>query len=184
MMRDASYGSSWLVSLSLIIFPMLSHTHQLKTLRIILKNLADPNKSTDPKYRSIKASKISAKFAPCPSATEYLKAIGFTTIIEEGEEVFKIEHVDISTMEAVIIELNNALEMITPATLGDSAGEEKKVEYDRGSSSISTASTITGKISEKQKARMLMEKKEREEKEEARRARKETEAQIKQGMFL
>jgi len=83
-----------------------------------------------------------------------------------------------------MIELSNALEMITPTTLGDSAGEEKKVEYERGSSSISTASTTTGRISEKQKARMLLEKKEREEKEKAKRARKQTEAQIKQGRFL
>jgi len=83
-----------------------------------------------------------------------------------------------------MIELSNALEMITPTTLGDSAGEEKKVEYERGSSSISTASTTTGRISEKQKARMLLEKKEREEKEKAKRARKQTEAQIKQDKFV
>ena len=165
----------------------MSHSHlvwpyaQLKTLRIILKNLADPTKSNDPKYRSIKVSKLSAKFNPCPSATEYLKAIGFKTIHEDGEEVMRIENVDISDMNAVMVELSNALDMVTPE---ESAGEEKKVEYERGASSLSTTSSSTGKMSEKQKARMLMEKKERDEREEAKRARKKTQAQIKQGKLL
>jgi hypothetical protein len=153
----------------------------LKTLRIILKNLADPTKSNDPKYRSIKVSKLSAKFNPCPSATEYLKAIGFKTMQEDGEDVMRIENVDINDMQAVMVELSNALDMVTPE---ESAGEEKKVEYERGASSLSTTSSSTGKMSEKQKARMLMEKKERDEREEAKRARKKTQAQIKQDKFV
>jgi hypothetical protein len=111
---------------------------------------------------------------------EYLKAIGFRTILEDAEEVLRIDNVVTSDMEAVMFELNNALEMVT--TLGgDNVGEEKKVEYERTTSTVSTSSSTTGKITEKQKARMLMEKKEQEEREEAKRARKQTREQIKQG---
>lgn len=162
------------------------NTPQLKTLRIILKNLADPVKSSDPKYRSIKLSKISAKFSPCPSAMEYLEAIGFQTIDKDGEETLKIDNVIVSHMEAVMIELKNALEMVIPNCVVESSssttGEEKKLEYECGS--FSNVALPTGKMSEKQKARILMEKKEREDREEAKRARKKTEAQIKHGESL
>jgi hypothetical protein len=115
---------------------------------------------------------------------EYLKAIGFQTINQDGEETLKIDNVVISDMEAVMFELQNAVEMVTPNSTAEcnSTGEEKKVDYE--SVSFSNASMPTGKMSEKQKARMLMEKKEREDREEAKRARKKTEAQIKQGEFV
>ena len=83
-------------------------------------------------------------------------------------------------MEAVGIELQNALEMVSPK---EEMVEEKKIEYERAASSMS-ASTSTSKMSEKQKARMLKEKKEREEKEEAKRARKKTREQIKQDKYV
>ena len=153
---------------------------QLKTLRIILKNLADPLKASDPKYRSVKLIKISAKFAPCPSAMEYLKAIGFTAIQQDGEDILKIDNVDRGNMEAVMCELQNALEMITPSN--ERLYEEKKVEYERGTTLMSTSTaSFQGKMSEKQKARILLEKKEREERDEAKRARKKTKEQIAQG---
>lgn len=93
----------------------------------------------------------------------------------------RIENVNINDMKAVMVELSNAIDMVTPE---ESTGEEKKVEYERAASSLSTASASTGKMSEKQKARMLMEKKERDEREAAKRARKKTQAQIKQGKIL
>ena len=46
----------------------------LKTLRIVVKNLADPQKNADPKYRQLKLSneKVKAKITPCPSALDYI----------------------------------------------------------------------------------------------------------------
>ena len=54
----------------------------LKTLRIVVKNLADPSKNSDPKYRQLKLSneKVKAKISPCPSAIDYMKAIGFVIV--------------------------------------------------------------------------------------------------------
>lgn len=167
----------------------------LKTLRIVVKNLADPQKNADPKYRQLKLSneKVKAKIAPCPSGLDYMKALGFVVVIEEGgEEYLRIESsktISISDMEASLAELNNAIEMLAPK---EPIMEEKKTPdgiYRQQSSSLSAASSsasssATGQMSEKQKANLLKEKKRQREKEEAKEARRKTSNLIKQDKYV
>lgn len=158
----------------------------MKTLRIVVKNLADPVKSTDPKFRQLKLSneKVKAKLSPCPAAIDYMKAIGFSQITDtDGEEYLRIDAaktIDISHMQSSLVELNNALEMITPKDVNPVFREEKKT----ADTATTTSSTTTGKLSEKQKARLLMEEKERRERAEAKAARKKTSALIKQDKYV
>jgi hypothetical protein len=164
----------------------------LKTLRIVVKNLADPTKNADPKYRQLKLSneKVKAKITPCPSALDYMKAIGFDVVAEGGEEFLRIDdskNVPISDMEAALAELNNAIEMLVPNE--PSFSEEKKTPegiVSRQSSTMSSASSssATGRMSEKQKARLLMEKKRQKEIQDAKEARKKTSNLIKQDKYV
>ncbi|KAL3790046.1 hypothetical protein HJC23_011402 [Cyclotella cryptica] len=156
----------------------------LKTLRIVLKNLVDPIKASDPKYRQIKLSKVASRFDPCPSSMEYLQAIGFALAEEDGEDVLRISNVNSSDMEASLFELNAAIDIVSP----NDDLEEKKSELDRTSSTLSASSSVAsstgGRMSEKQKARMLMEKKRMEEAEEAKKARQKTRDQIRQDKYV
>mmetsp|Transcript_10702 Transcript_10702/g.23699 ORF Transcript_10702/g.23699 Transcript_10702/m.23699 type:complete len:233 (-) Transcript_10702:187-885(-) len=167
----------------------------LKTLRIVVKNLADPQKNADPKYRQLKLSneKVKAKITPCPSALDYMKALGFGVTNEDGEEYLRIESskaIPISDMEASLAELNAAIEMLVPKET--SFSEEKKTPEGfvvrQQSSSLSAASSsasVTGRgMTEKQKARLLMEKKREREAEEAKKARQKTSNLIKQDKFV
>eukprot|EP00970_Alexandrium_tamarense_P005947 scaffold996_cov190-Alexandrium_tamarense.AAC.22 len=160
---------------------------------------ADPIKNADPKFRQLKLSnkKVKADLTPCPSAIDYMKAIGFVVVVEQdGEEFLRIiseKAVSVSNMEASLNELNNAIELLQPNKT-ESFSEEKKTPEGiviRQSSSISTATTATassssvaGRMSEKQKARLLMEKKREREAEEAKAARKKTADLIKQDKFV
>lgn len=167
----------------------------LKTLRIIVKNLADPHKNEDPKYRQLKLSneKVKAKISPCPSALDYMKALGFVVIQEGGEEYLRIESskaISIPDMVASLAELNNAIDMLVPKE--QSFSEEKKtpegIIIRQQSSSLSNASanssSATGRMSEKQKARLLMEKKRQREAQEAKEARQKTSNLIKQDKYV
>mmetsp|Transcript_8358 Transcript_8358/g.18070 ORF Transcript_8358/g.18070 Transcript_8358/m.18070 type:complete len:230 (-) Transcript_8358:300-989(-) len=163
----------------------------LKTLRIVVKNLADPQKNADPKYRQLKLSnpKVKAKMAPCPSALDYMKALGFAVAIEDdGEEYLRIEStkmISISEMEASLTELNNALDMLAPK---DSFVEEKKTPEGIVRQQCSLLSTVSGgtdgRMSEKQKARLLMEKKRQREIKDAKEARRKTSNLIKQDKYV
>lgn len=167
----------------------------LKTLRIVVKNLADPLKSSDPKYRQLKLSneKVRAKITPCPSAVDYMKALGFVLVIEEGgQEYLRISpSVTIASkdMEAALAELNNAIEMLVPGEA--SFSEEKKTPegiivrpLGGDISSASSSLSATGRMSEKQKARLLMEKKRQIEAREAKEARQKTSNLIKQDKYV
>ena len=176
----------------------------LKTLRIVVKNLADPLKSTDPKYRQLKLSneKVQAKISPCPSAIDYMKAIGFVIVNDDdGEEYLRIESsttISTSNMVASLAELNNAIEMLQPKDQSTFAEEKKTPEgiFIRQQSSMAgtsssssngaatSSSSTTGHMSEKQKARLLLEKKREREAQEAKDARKKTSNLIKQGEFV
>lgn len=171
----------------------------LKTLRIVVKNLADPSKNSDPKYRQLKLSneKVKAKISPCPSAIDYMKAIGFVIVNEEdGEEYLRIETsttINVSHMNSSLCELNNAIDMLQPK---ETFIEEKKtpegiiipqnssLSTTAGAKASSSSAATTGKMSEKQKARLLMEKKREREVQEAKDARKKTANLIKLGKLL
>ncbi|KAL9183496.1 hypothetical protein ACHAXT_004352 [Thalassiosira profunda] len=168
----------------------------LKTLRIVVKNLADPQKNADPKYRQLKLSneKVKAKIAPCPSAIDYMKALGFAVVVEEdGDEVVEYlrltKEVPVAHMQEALAELNAAIDLLVPKET--SFAEEKKTPEGiiiKQSSSLSTASSssgaATGKMSEKQKARLLMEKKRQREADEAKEARRKTSDLIKQDKYV
>jgi len=167
----------------------------LKTLRVVVKNLADPAKSVDPKYRQLKLSnqKVKAKLSPCPSALNYMKAIGFDVVDEDGEEYLRVDSsktIDIPHMKASLNELNNAIGMLEPRDIIPAGFAEEKKTAEAGdqcsattwSSSVksSGAAAPVGKFGEKQKARQLMEKKRQRELREAKEARKKTAELIKQ----
>lgn len=150
-------------------------------------------KSKDPKFRQLKLSneKVKAKITPCPSAIDYMKAIGFSQVTDsDGEEYLRIDAakiIDISHMQSSLVELNNALEMLTPKDVNPSFTEEKKSSdgiLPKRTQSASMSSSTTEKLSEKQKARLLMEEKERKEKEAAKAARKKTAALIKADKYV
>lgn len=165
----------------------------LKTLRIVVKNLADPQKNADPKYRQLKLSneRVRAKIAPCPSGIDYMKALGFDVVAEaDGEEYLRIapsRAISVSEMQASLCELNNAIDMLAPR---DDFAEEKKTpegivvrsQPPRQSGGHGAGGgAAAGRLSEKQKARLLMEKKRQRELEEAKEARRKTSNLIKQG---
>jgi len=122
-----------------------------------------------------------------------MKALGFAVASEGGEEYLRFSKtVIVSDMEASLAELNNATDMLVPkdqsASSTTSFSEEKKtpegitISFCQQSSTVSAASSssaATGKMSEKQKARVLMEKKRQREAQEAKDARQKTSNLIK-----
>mmetsp|Transcript_21090 Transcript_21090/g.45975 ORF Transcript_21090/g.45975 Transcript_21090/m.45975 type:complete len:252 (+) Transcript_21090:108-863(+) len=188
----------------------------LKLLRVVVKNLSDPTKSQDAKYRQLRLSnpKVQSKLLPCPSAVEYMKAIGFTEVQDEddGSKYLRIamdKEVNVNHMQASLVELTNAIAMVDPdaaaarsgppsrkSSFGaDSVGGEEKKSPEgiiirRSDSAMSAASAGTGsastagRMSEKQRARQLMEKKRQKEAEEAKEARKKTANLIKQDKYV
>jgi hypothetical protein len=163
---------------------------QLKLLKVVLKNLADPVKSQDPKYRQLKLEnpKVASKILPCPSSMDYLKAIGFVPGVDEiGAKVLRVETAtDVVLMQASLQEVSNGLDMVAPKNSGkiikkyrvasSSSLEEKKEDK--------PTYAVEEKLSEKQKARRMLEEKKDREKEEAKMHRKKTAALIKADKFV
>ena len=179
----------------------------------MVKNLADPTKAQDSKYRQLRLSneKVRQKLLPCPSALDYMKAIGFAEVSDDdGSRFLRIEmteSVNVVDMRSSLAELTNALEMVEPnASLktssntappsrsGSSAslsGEKRSPEgillrSDSTASTVSNSSSVnsTVKMTEKQRARVLMEEKRKREVEDARAARARTSALIKQDKYV
>ena len=165
-----------------------------------MKNLGNPVKASDPKYRQLRLTneKVQQKLMPCcPSAMDYMKAIGFCEVTDpsDGERYLRIPEgadVDIAQMQSSLIELNNAVEMVggsvkIVSTLSSFAEEKKTPEgiIIRNSSNISSSSyPSSGKLSEKQRARQLMEKKRQREAEEAKMQRAKNVALLKQDKYV
>ena len=170
----------------------------------MVKNLGNAAKASDPKYRQLRLSneKVKQKLMPCtPSAMDYMKAIGFHEVTDpsDGANYLRIPegvNVDLAQMQSSLIELNNAIEMLggsvkkaTP-TLSSRFREEKKTPEGiimLSSSSMSSSSTaypLDGKVSEKQKARMLLEKKRQREVVEAKAQRAKNVALLKQDKYV
>ena len=170
---------------------LLHSNIQLKLLKIVLKNLADPNKCSDPKYRQLKLDneKIRTKLAVYPAVVSYLTAIGFeqtttTTTSSDSTEntatpVLKIpEHVVVDTakMHHGFTQCTKSMELLSPL----SSQQQPSANNKRASSTNSG----TEKLSEKQKARRLLEEKQRLEREEAKRVRKQNVAMIQQDKYV
>jgi len=155
-------------------------------MKLIIKNLADPVKAQDAKYRQLKLdnAKIQQKLVPVLSALEYLKAIGFLEASQENIQVLRVENPDVAVMKASLQEVTNALEMVAPSAAVTSKPSIKKARMEVEEEKKSDDPLPVERLSEKQKARRLMEEKERKEKEIARRERAKTSAQIKQDKWV
>lgn len=157
-------------------------------MKLIIKNLADPVKAQDAKYRSLRLdnAKVQQKLVPVASALEYLKAIGFCQIVQDDVQVLRVDNPDIAVMKASLQEVTNALEMVAPNTAAKSVKKPRRAseEEEKKSDEPAARSAPVERLSEKQKARRLMEEKERKEKEIARMERKKTSAQIKQDKLV
>ena len=175
--RPTRHATTWF-DLEAFLSPLLSLLFlQLKVLKIVTKNLADPIKSKDDKYRQLKLDneKIQQKLVPCnPHALGFLHSLGFV----QEQQVLVVKNVP------NLVAMQGALEQVTQALEGL---EAKKPKLHHASSSVSTASSSSAgseKLSEKQKARRLLEEKEKAEREEARRRRKATSALIQQDKYV
>jgi hypothetical protein len=163
----------------------------LKMLQTILSNLADPVKSQDPKYRQLRLgnAKIRSMASHIPILS-LLRSVGFQSTkspLEEGgggdDNILQIAVSFNPTPMA-----SQVLSAVTAAYTRVAAHQLQRSGSSNVSSSASTtSSSTTGNgfggdeppLTEKQKARLLLEQKELHDKEEARLARKRTSAQIK-----
>jgi PUB domain len=169
---------------------------QLKLLKIVLKNLADPVKSQDPKYRQLKLEnpKVQSSILPCcPSSIDYLKAIGFQETQDEdtNEKILRIDSTNdfVVLMQASLQEVSNGLDIVNPTQTGNAGYENvsKKhrtdtVEEKKDDTLIAT--TSRDKLSEKQKARILADKAKQLEREEAKAQRRKVAQLIKQDKYV
>jgi len=150
----------------------VSNTQKAECLKIVstvLKNLNDPARASDPKYRQLRLenTKIKQNLAQHAPIMSYLQMIGFAIVTEGGGRFFRIEQPEEANMRAALTQITAASERI-----------HKLLLHRQSSSSVSGHSS-SSTPSEKQKARLLLEDKKRKEKEEDRLARKRTRALIK-----
>lgn len=160
----------------------------LKLLKVVVKNLSDPVKSKDPKYRQLKMDneKVRSKILACPTATPLLQALGFEEATEAGAPMLRLEGtVDNAAMLTLMNEIVKTL-----ASLDQGNQQNKKPKLNPANSTVSTSSSTSvssvgsGKLSEKQKARLLMEEKEKKEREAAKANRKKNVALLKQDKYV
>lgn len=148
---------------------------QLKLLKVVIKNLCDPVKSQEAKYRQLKLEneKVQAKILPFPSAVEFLKSVGFSEATDESSaRILRIDSVNASTMQASMQEVIQAMELVT---------RQKSAQVHPNTLSLAQRmSAPAAKLSEKQKARVLLEEKAKRERQESRRQRAKNLALLKQ----
>jgi len=152
----------------------------LKLLKIILNNLTDPTKVKDKKYRQLRLEndKIKQKLASFPSALAFLTSasVGFVQIIDtvddKTEPLLRIEESvavqNLNSIQSSLQEVIHGIDIVTkqqmPAIVATKPTTSKMVE----------------KLSEKQKARILLEQKEKEEKAKDKEERAKNVAMLKQ----
>lgn len=119
---------------------------------------------------------------------EYLKAIGFVESVgDDGAKVLRVEP-DVALMKSSLQEVSNGLDMVAPKD--SSSATAKVVKKHRVASPIEEKKEepkgllFEEKLSEKQKARIMMEAKEKRERDEAKMHRKKTAALIKADKFV
>jgi len=165
----------------------------IKLLKVVVKNLADPLKCSDPKYRQLRLSneKVERKLLPCPSAISYLESIGFQKENnEDGSRYLRVPsdtEVDVAQMESSMLELNNALKILGPSSYSSSSSSSNKKMrsfIEEKKTSEKSSSSGNAQLSEKQKARLLLEQKRLRENEEAKVARAKTKAMLKQDKYV
>jgi hypothetical protein len=191
---DAVHNNLYILDSSLI------YSLQLKLLKVVVKNLSDLSKNSDPKYRQLRLSneKVKAKLLPCPSAVEYLQSLGLKQVEddEDGATYLRLDSsfkVDESAMKEALSDVSKAIDTLTTTAtvsgngvlrLGGS-GETRTPDgiLIRSGSNVSTASS-SSRMSEKQKSRLLMEEKRKKDAIAAKEARARTSALIKKDKYV
>eukprot|EP00934_Nitzschia_sp_Nitz4_P006200 Nitzschia sp. Nitz4//scaffold9_size221794//20073//20761//NITZ4_001317-RA/size221794-snap-gene-0.86-mRNA-1//1//CDS//3329560914//6190//frame0 len=134
-------------------------TDCLKTLQVVVKNLLDPAKASDSKYRTLKLDNAKLQerlFGISYIRTSVLPSVGF---VEQEQVMVANEPLPVQALQQLQQAIVSATESLAkPAKL----------------------MPATEKLSEKQKARRLLEEKERKEKEIAKLERKRNVAMLQQ----
>jgi hypothetical protein len=168
---------------------------QLKTLTVILRNLIDPTKGgsseTDDsiKYRTLKLDniKLQQRLFCVPYIQEMLvSVVGFTYPDTDKDRLTTLVMTNPPSMSTVELLTNHILPAIAKSQLHivsqiekvESQKKKVKLSTEAPSLTVPTIDPATSKMTEKQKARLIMEEKVRQEKENAKLARKLTQAQI------
>mmetsp|Transcript_40869 Transcript_40869/g.49765 ORF Transcript_40869/g.49765 Transcript_40869/m.49765 type:complete len:237 (+) Transcript_40869:46-756(+) len=149
----------------------------LKLLKVIVTNLNDPIKSKDPKYRQLRVSneKIKNKLLPCPPALPYLQSLGFVAVAKEGtdeNEFLRIDAIDRQILSTALLDIDVAIRSLSSPSASTT------------STSAAPSSSPTEKLSEKQKARQLLEKKRQHEAIEDKRARAKNVALLRRDKYV
>ena len=166
------------------------HHRQLKVLKVFTKNLLDPVKAKDEKYRQVRLDncKIQQTLVPCnPAAVEYLHSLGFTPAASSDDQVLRMETmIDAEVMAAALTAVQQALETLgvvkannPPTTLQHQPSSSSTL-----SSSSSATTNSTERLTEKQKARRLLEAQRQAELAQAKQSRKKTAALIQQDKYV
>lgn len=163
----------------------------LKLLKVVLKNLADPVKSQDPRYLQLKLEnpKVRAKILPCPSSVEYLKAVGFQEANDEqGERILrKDKALDLDHMQASLQEVMNALDFVEPTPLKtpsvENVAKKHRTEMVE-EKKVDAVPLMPERLSEKQKARIQAEKQKALERAQAKAQREKLKQLILQDKYV
>lgn len=126
-------------------------TDAVKTLQVVLKNaVTDPVKSQDPKYRQLKLgnAKLQQRLFSIPVVMEVLELVGFQTQSVDGEECLVLPAQDTISSTPTMGQECVAELQVTQQRLATIAGTG-------GCTNVKPA--VPEKLSEKQKARRLME---------------------------
>jgi len=152
-------------------------TDAVKTLQVVLKNaIADPVKSQDPKYRQLKLEnpKLQQRLFSIPVVMEILQAVGFREQMVDGNRCLFLPVPDTTTVSSSSGQECLAELHVTQQRLASIAGTTSS------SSNNNVKAAVPEKLSEKQKARKLMEEKEQQEKLKAKENRKRNLALLKE----
>lgn len=140
----------------------------MKLLKVIINNLADPQKSVDPKYRKLKTcnEKIATKLLPFPAAVDFLSSVGFSR--KDADFQIPPEHtVNPDAMQTALLQVTTALAKVAAPSSSSSSSTTAAAAAATNSHShigMDQKPLVKERLSEKQKARLLLAKKEAEEK--------------------
>ena len=170
----------------------------LKTLKVILTNLVDPSKSGDIKYRTLKLEnpKLQQKLFAIPYVKQELlqDVLGFeissTTDTNEACLVMKTLPSDTAPLRRCLDEITSSLAALS-ASVGVGSGnanvdgtDHTKMVEPLQPSNKKPKLPPTEQLSEKQRARRLMEQKEQQEREKAKEERKRQVELLKQDKLV
>lgn len=148
--------------------PLDQKTDALKTARLLIANTVDSTKSRDPKYLRLKLgnAKLQQKIFSIPTMMDLLKFVGFEQQSVDGEDCLVMKEGCQEMCQAGLAELKVAQDRLAVLSL---------------STSINSAPAVMEeKLSEKQKARRLLEEKQIQEKLAAKENRKRNLAMLKE----